>query len=91
MLLKNALGLVVLLAIVFITLAPVIKIVAMMFAFKISAALVEAIGEKTLSDSLQDMSKGLVYIFAAVASVGVMFFLAVTIIVGAGDLAIMLR
>lgn len=89
--LKNALGLIALLAIVFITLAPLIKIVAMMFTFKISAALVEALGEKNLSDSLQDMSKGLLYIFAAVASVGIMFFMAVTIIIGTGNLAVMLR
>ncbi len=90
-LLKNALGLVSLLAIVLITLAPVIKIIAMMFTFKISAALVEPLGEKELADSLQDMSKGLLYIFAVVASVGVMFFMAIAIVIGAGDLSVMLR
>ncbi len=91
LLLKNALGIVSLLAIIFITLSPVIKIIAMMFTFKISAALVEPLGEKELADSLQDMSKGLLYIFTAVASVGIMFFMAITIIIGAGNLAIMLR
>jgi len=90
-LLKNALGLVALLAIVLITLAPIIKIIAMIFTFKISAALVEPLGEKNLADSLQDMSKGLIYIFMAVASVGIMFFMAVSIITGAGNLAVMLR
>lgn len=91
LLLKDALGIVSLLAIIFITLVPVIKIIAMMFTFKISAALVEPLGEKELADSLQDMSKGLLYIFVAVASVGIMFFMAITIIIGAGSLAIMLR
>jgi stage III sporulation protein AE len=89
--LKNALGLISLLAIVFITLAPVIKIIAMMFTFKISAALVEALGEKKLAESLQDMANGLLLIFVAVASAGVMFFMAVTIIAGTGDLSLMLR
>jgi len=91
LLLKNALGLISLLAIVLIAFAPVIKIIAMMFTFKISAALIEPLGEKELADSLQDMSKGLLYIFASVASVGVMFFIAITIIVGAGNLSVMLR
>ncbi|HHV63629.1 MAG TPA: stage III sporulation protein AE [Peptococcaceae bacterium] len=91
LLLKNALGLIALLAIVFITLSPVIKIVAMMFTFKISSALVEPLGERELADSLQEMSKGLLFIFVAVASVGIMFFMAIAIIVGAGNLAVMLR
>lgn len=91
LLLKNALGIVSLLAIVFITLSPLIKIIAMMFTFKISAALVEPLGEKELADSLQDMSKGLLYIFLAVSSVGIMFFMAIAIIIGAGNLTVMLR
>ncbi|NLI91872.1 MAG: stage III sporulation protein AE [Peptococcaceae bacterium] len=91
LLLKNALGLISLLAIAVITFAPVIKIIAMMFTFKLSAALIEPLGEKELADSLQDMSKGLLYIFTAVASVGIMFFMAITIIVGAGNLTVMLR
>jgi len=91
LLLKNALGIVALLAIVIITFSPVIKIIAMMFTFKISAALVEPLGEQELADSLQDMSKGLLYIFAAVASVGIMFFMTITIVIGAGNLSVMLR
>lgn len=91
LLLKNALGLISLLAVALIILSPVIKIIAMMFTFKISAALVEPLGESELADSLQDMSKGLLYIFTAVASVGIMFFMAIAIVIGTGDLAVMLR
>lgn len=89
--LKNALGLISLLAIIVIVLAPIIKILAMMFTFKITAALIEPLGEQKLANCLQDMSKGLLYIFVAVASVGIMFFMAVTIIVGAGNVAVMFR
>lgn len=91
LLLKNALGIVSLLAIVMITLAPVIKIIAMMFTFKISAALVEPLGEQELADSLQDMAKGLFYIFLTIASIGIMFFMTITIVVGTGTLSVMLR
>lgn len=91
LLLKNALGIVTLLGIILIILAPIIKIIAMMFTFKISAALVEPLGEKDLAESLQDMSKGLLYIFAAVSSVAVMFFITTAIVIGTGNLSVMLR
>ena len=91
LLLKSALGIVSLLAIVIITLLPIVKIIAMMFAFRISAALVEPLGEKELADTLQEMAKGLLHIFVAVSCVALMFFMAITIIVGTGSLPIMLR
>ncbi|MCM1566098.1 MAG: stage III sporulation protein AE [Dehalobacter sp.] len=91
LLLKNALGIVAMIAIIIITFLPAIKIIAMMFTFKLAAALVEPLGEKELADSLQDMSKGLLYIFVTVTSVGIMFFMTIVIIVGTGNLAVMLR
>lgn len=90
LLLKNALGVVSLLAIVLITLVPVLKIVAMMLTFKISAALVEPLGEVELAESLQDLAKGLLYISLIITSVGIMFFMTITIIIGTGNLAVML-
>ncbi|MBO9598187.1 MAG: stage III sporulation protein AE, partial [Cohnella sp.] len=40
---------------------------------------------------LQTIGKTLIYVFAALASVGLMFFLAVTIILTAGNAALMIR
>ncbi len=59
LLLRNALGLIAILAIVIICLGPLIKILAMILTFRISAALVEPLGEKALADSLQDMATSL--------------------------------
>lgn len=91
LLLRNALGVIAFLALVMICLGPLVKILAMLFVFRISAALIEPLGEKSLADSLQDMSKSLVYIFAGVASVGVMFFIAIVIVVSTGNLSVMMR
>jgi stage III sporulation protein AE len=91
LLLRNALGLIAILAIVIICLGPLIKILAMILTFRISAALVEPLGEKALADSLQDMAQSLIYIFGAVASVTIMFFITVAIVVGTGNISIMLR
>jgi len=90
LLLKNAIGILVLIVLVFITLIPVLKIAAMALTFHLTAALVEPIGEKELAGALQDMGKGMQYIFATVAAVGVMFFLTVVIVTGVGNLSTML-
>lgn len=91
LLLKNSLGIIGILAIALICIGPAVRIAAMIFVFKISAALVEPLGLKELSDSLQDMSKSLIYIFASVASMAIMFFMSVAIVVGSGNLTVMLR
>jgi stage III sporulation protein AE len=91
LLLRNALGLIAILAIVIICLGPLIKILAMILTFRVCAALVEPLGEKALADSLQDMAKSLICIFGAVASVTIMFFITVAIVVGTGNISIMLR
>ncbi|HWQ72249.1 MAG TPA: stage III sporulation protein AE [Desulfitobacteriaceae bacterium] len=91
LLLRNALGLIAILAIVIICLGPLIKILAMILTFRISAALVEPLGEKALADSLQDMATSLFYILVAVASITIMFFMTVAIVVGTGNISIMLR
>lgn len=91
LLLKNALGIVAIIAIALICLGPIVKIVAMILVFRISSALIEPLGQKELADSLQDMSKSLIFIFASVASVAIMFFMTVAVVVGSGNLTVMLR
>ncbi|CAA7602136.1 stage III sporulation protein AE [Acididesulfobacillus acetoxydans] len=91
LLLRNALGVVAFIALLIICLGPLVKILAMMFVFRLSAALIEPLGEQSLANALQDMAKSLTYIFAALASVGVMFFIAIVVVVSSGNLALMLH
>lgn len=91
LLLKNALGIVAIIALALICLGPVVKLVAMILVFKISSALIEPLGQKELADTLQEMSKSLIFIFASVASVAIMFFMAIAVVVGSGNLTVMLR
>jgi len=91
LLLKNAVGIVALLAIIVICLGPLIKILAMILIFRISAALIEPLGEKLLADSLQDMSKSLIFVLVSVASVAIMFFMAIAVVVGTGTFSVMLH
>ena len=91
LLLKNAVGIIALLAIIVICVAPLVKILAMILVFRISAALIEPLGEKALAESLQDMSKSLTFIIVTVAAVAIMFFMAVAVVIGTGTFSVMLH
>ena len=91
LLLKNAVGIIALLAIIVICIGPLVKILAMILVFRISAALIEPLGEKALAESLQDMSKSLIFILVTVASVAIMFFITVAVVVGTGTFSVMLH
>lgn len=90
-LLKNAVGLVGILAVFFICAFPILKIVSLMLIYKIASAMIEPVGDKLLAGSLNTMGNSLTLIFAAVASVGIMFFFVIAIVIGTGDFSLMLR
>jgi len=91
LLLKNALHIIGLIAVAIICLTPLLKIVSMLIVFKVSAAIIEPLGEKTLADSLQTVSQSLLLIFATMACVGLMFFITIAVVAAAGNYAVMLR
>jgi stage III sporulation protein AE len=91
LLLRNAVGIIALLAIIVICVAPLVKLFAMILVFRISAALIEPLGEKALAESLQDMSKSLTFIVVTVASVAIMFFMTVAVVIGTGTFSVMLH
>jgi stage III sporulation protein AE len=51
----------------------------------------QPMGAGQVADCLEHLEKSLTVLFAAVAVVGLMFFFAVTIVVGAGNMTTMLR
>ena len=91
LLLKNAVGIIALVAIIVICIAPLVKILAMILVFRISAALIEPLGEKVLAESLQDMAKSLTFILVTVVAVVVMFFMTVAVVIGTGTFSVMLH
>ncbi len=91
LLLKNAVGIIALLAIIVLCIAPLVKLLAMILVFRISAALIEPLGERALAESLQDMSKSLIFILVTVASVAIMFFMTAAVVIGTGTFSVMLH
>lgn len=90
-LLKNAIGLVGVLVIFALAAFPVIKILSLVIIYRLAAALVQPFGDTQIADSLQTMGSSLIIVFGAVAAVGLMFFIALSIIVGLGNITVMLR
>ncbi|MCF6096682.1 stage III sporulation protein AE [Thermovorax subterraneus] len=91
LILKNAIGLIGLLTLFLITIFPVIKILSIIFIYRLSAAIIQPVGEDAMVRCLNDIGNSLTLVFISVASVAMMFFIAITIVLAAGNLSIMLR
>jgi stage III sporulation protein AE len=91
LLVKNAIGLAGVIILIFLCAFPALKILTLALIYNVSAAVMQPLGDSPIAGCLQTIGKTLIYVFAAVAAVGLMFFLAVTIILTAGNAAIMIR
>ena len=89
LILKDAISTVGLIALVIICVFPLIKIISMIFIYKIACALIEPIADKRIVNCLNDVGNSLIMIFASVLCVAVMFFIMVTIIASTGKMAVM--
>ncbi|WP_258171194.1 stage III sporulation protein AE [Paenibacillus sp. R14(2021)] len=91
MLVKNAIGLAGVVIILFLCAFPAVKILTLALIYNVSAAIMQPLGDSPIVNCLQTIGKTLIYVFAALAAVGLMFFLAITIILTAGNAAIMIK
>ena len=91
LLVKNAVGMAGVLILLFISAFPALKIISLAVIYNFSAAVMQPLGSGPIIDCLNIIGKTLMYIFAALATVGLMFFLAVTIIIAAGNISVMIR
>lgn len=91
MLIKNGIGVAGLVVLLMICLFPLIKIFSIIAIYKITSALIEPILDNQIVKCLNDMSNSLLIIFCAVISVGVLFFVFITVIMGVGNMTVMLR
>jgi len=91
LLMKNAIGLAGVSIIILLSAFPALKILALAFIYQISAALLQPLGDSPVITCLQTIGKSMMYVFAALLSVGLMFFMAITIIIAAGNVTVMMR
>lgn len=86
--LKSGLGVYGLGIITLITVFPLLKILAIAVIFQITGAVTQPLGNDRLSDALQTIGDAFFNLFGAVTVVGLMFFIALAILVGAANLGI---
>jgi stage III sporulation protein AE len=91
MLAKNAIGLAGVIILLFISAFPAIKILTLALIYNIAAAVMQPLGDSPIVTCLTTIGKTMIYVFAALAAVSLMFFLAVTIILTAGNASLMVR
>jgi stage III sporulation protein AE len=91
LLMKNAVGITGVIIIILLCAFPAIKILTLALIYNLAAALMQPLGDSPIVQCLQTIGKSLIYVFAALASVGLMFFLAITIMITAGNISVMMR
>jgi len=91
LLIKNAVGIAGVVVISAIMLIPLLKIITLAFIYKLAGALIQPIGDGQMVNCLNGLGNNLLLIFAAVATVGLLFFFVITIIVGVANITVMLR
>lgn len=91
LLLKNAIGMFGVMVVLVICAFPLIKLLSLFFIIKITGALIQPMGDEKMAKCLDTMGNNLLLIFACVLTVALMFFLVITMIIGAGSVAMMLR
>lgn len=90
-LLKNTVGIVGVVILLLIAAFPAIKILMIAFIYKFAAAILQPLGGGPIITCLDVISKSVIYVFAALAIVSLMFFLSITVIIAAGNLTMMVR
>ncbi|WP_347549664.1 stage III sporulation protein AE [Pseudalkalibacillus hwajinpoensis] len=90
-LLKNTVGLAGVVILLMICAFPALKVLALVLIYNIAAAVIQPLGGGPIIQSLNVISKSILFIFAALAIVSLMFFLAVTIIIASGNITLMVR
>ncbi len=91
LMLKQALGIFGVIVVFGIIVFPILKVAAIALIYKISAAIVEPLGDVKTAALLESLSKHLFLILAAVASVALMFFIMIAIVAGMSNGLGMLR
>lgn len=91
LLLKSAVSLVGVGIIFFLAAFPMLKILSLVVVYKVAAAVIQPFGEEQLAEALDGIGGALTLVFACVAVTGLIFFLAITVIVVLGNITVALR
>jgi stage III sporulation protein AE len=90
-LLKNSVGIIGAAFLLLLAIFPAIKVLTLGFIYSLAAALLQPLGGGPIVECLGIIGKSVMFIFAALMTVSIMFFLAITVIIAAGNVTMMVR
>jgi len=91
LLVKNAVGLAGVIILLILCAFPAMKILVIALIYNLSSAVLQPLGNSPIITALGTIGKSLLFVFAALATIGLMFFLAITIMIAAGNISMMVR
>lgn len=89
--LKSAVSVYGLVLVLMISIFPLIKIIAMTLIYRLTAAILQPLGDTPIVKTLETMGNCLTFMFIAVLASSVMYFMTLAIIMGAGNITQMIR
>lgn len=91
LLIKNAVGVAIMIGIIAISLIPILKMLAIIGLYRLACVLLEPVAESRIIKCIGDVAGSMTYVFAIVASVTFMFLITVTTLISASNLSAMMR
>ena len=91
MILKNGIGIAGFIILLLICSFPLIKMFSIVLIYKVTSALIQPILDNQIVECLNDMSNAMLVLLTCVIAVAVMFFMALTVIMGVGNMTVMVR
>ncbi len=91
LLVKNTVGIAGVIVLLLICAFPALKVLSLAFIYHFASAVMQPLGHSPIIDCLSTIGRTLIYVFAALAAVGLMFFLSVTILITSANISVMLR
>ncbi len=91
LLIKNAVGVAIMIGIIAICLIPILKMLAIIVMYRMACVLLEPIAETRILKCIGEVAGSMTYVLGIVASVAFMFLITVTALITASNLSAMMR
>lgn len=91
LLIKNAVGVAIMVGIIVICLLPILKMLAIIALYRMTCVLLEPVAEGRIIKCISEVANSMTYILAIVASVAFMFLITITALIMASNMSAMVR
>lgn len=91
LLVKNAVGAAGLIIVAILCIYPSIKILSLIIVYKFAGAVLQPITDKRIVSCLNDIGNIVTILFVTVAGIGMMFFMTIALLMGTGNITVMMR